>query len=199
MQTLAIATATGGTVVAVDTHRPFLRRLKQSAEVAGLRGRITVVNASMLSLPFAQGSLDVIWAEGAIYIAGFERGLRDWRRLLKPRGCIVVSELTWLQAVCPAEAVSFWQVGYPGMQTLEANLEAIRAAGYQELGYFAIPESAWWHHYYTPLELRLASLRDQYQDDTAALRQLDQVVREIDLYRKYSDSYGYVFYVMQSA
>jgi SAM-dependent methyltransferase len=199
MQTLAIATETRGPVVAIDTHRPFLQRLKQSAKAAGLRERIALVSGSMLSLPFAECSFDVIWSEGAIYIAGFERGLREWRRLLRPRGYVVVSELTWLQAVRPVEAVRFWQIGYPGMQTVEDNLETIRAIGYRYIGHFVLPESSWWEHYYTPLELRLASLHDRYQVDADAHNQLDQVARQIDLYRKCSDSYGYVFYVMQSA
>jgi SAM-dependent methyltransferase len=198
MQTLALATETHRPVVAIDTHRPFLRRLKQSAEAAGLRERIALVNGSMLSLPFAEGSFDVIWSEGAIYIAGFERGLREWHRFLRPRGYVVVSELSWLQTVRPVEAVSFWQIGYPGMHAVEENLEIVRAAGFREIGHFALPESGWWQHYYTPLELRLASLRDRYQDDAAANNQLDHVARQIDLYRKYSDSYGYVFYIMQS-
>jgi SAM-dependent methyltransferase len=199
MQTLAIAKKTHGPVVAIDTHRPYLQRLQQSAESAGRREQITLVNASMLSLPFIAGTVDVIWSEGAIYVAGFERGLREWRRLLRPRGYVVVSELTWLQAVRPVEAVRFWQVGYPGMHTIEENLETIQAVGYRSIGHFVLPESGWWEHYYTPLELRLASLRDRYQDDAAANNQLNQVARQIDLYRKCSDAYGYVFYIMQSA
>ena len=35
MQTLALATATGGTVTAVDAHEPFLDQLRQRAEAAG--------------------------------------------------------------------------------------------------------------------------------------------------------------------
>jgi len=40
-------------------------------------------------------------------------------------------------------------------------------------------------------------LRDKYRDDVEAIQLLDESQLEIDLYRKYSDWYGYVFYIMQ--
>ncbi len=46
------------------------------------------------------------------------------------------------------------------------------------------------------MEHRIAALRKQYQDDAEALAILDEEQREIDLYRKFSPSYGYVFYIM---
>lgn len=39
-------------------------------------------------------SLDVIWAEGSIYIIGFERGLREWGRFLKDGGYLGVTHLS---------------------------------------------------------------------------------------------------------
>ena len=199
MQTLAIAAATDRRIVGLDSHQPYLQRLKRSAEAAGLREQISLVHASMHALPFAEGSFDVIWSEGAIYIAGFERGLREWHPFLRPRGYVVVSELTWLQTQHPAEAAEFWQAGYPGMHSVEENLEIIGMTGYREVGHFTLEKSSWWEHYYTPLEARLGLLRARYVDDAVAISQLDSVARQIDLYRKYSDSYGYVFYVMQSS
>ena len=50
----------------------------------------------MEQLAFAPESLDVIWAEGAIYNIGFSRGIREWRPLLKKDGYLVVSEISWL-------------------------------------------------------------------------------------------------------
>ena len=38
-----------------------------------------------------RSSFDVIWSEGAIYIMGFERGLRAWRPLVRTGGYVVVS------------------------------------------------------------------------------------------------------------
>jgi hypothetical protein len=43
------------------------------------------------------------------------------------------------------------------------------------------------------------SLREKYYGNVEANQQLDEAQREINLYRQYTDWYGYVFYVMQMA
>jgi hypothetical protein len=60
-----------------------------------------------------------------------------------------------------------------------------------------LPNSAWWDDYYDPMEQRLRMLRDQYRDAPHAIAQIDQAQRELDVRRKYSDCYGYAFFVMQ--
>ena len=82
------------------------------------------------------------------------------------------------------------------MQDVEANLAAIRRAGYVPEGHFALPDSAWWQPYYGPIEKKLPGLREKYRDHPEALAVLGVEQTEIDLYRRYSAYYGYVFYVM---
>ncbi|WP_129671774.1 cyclopropane-fatty-acyl-phospholipid synthase family protein [Candidatus Chloroploca sp. Khr17] len=197
-QTLALARATQAHITAVDTYQLFLDELACRAAVAGVAERIVPVQASMFELPF-QEPFELIWSEGAIYIIGFAEGLTAWRRHLKPGGSIVVSELAWLQTDPPAEARQFWQEAYPGMATLDANLDCLEAAGYRSLGHFVLPEEAWWTNYYHPMAARIALLRTQYHDNPEAQRILDLEQAEIELYRRYASSYGYVFYLMQAA
>jgi hypothetical protein len=97
----------------------------------------------------------------------------------------------------PAEIKAFWDEGYPGMKAQEENLEIVREAGYRLVGHFVLPESSWWDEYYTPLEKRIPILSEKYRDDEEAMALLRGSQQESDLYRKYSDWYGYVFYVMQ--
>ena len=61
----------------------------------------------MFNLKFEDGSFDIIWSEGAIFVIGFEKGLREWRRLLTPDGYVAVSELSWLQSDVPKEAKTY--------------------------------------------------------------------------------------------
>ncbi|OKH38953.1 hypothetical protein NIES2119_07370 [[Phormidium ambiguum] IAM M-71] len=44
---------------------------------------------------------------------------------------------------------------------------------------------------------RINSFRQKYQGNEEANAVLDEEQREIELYRNYSDYYGYVFYIMQ--
>jgi hypothetical protein len=62
---------------------------------------------------FVEGSFDLIWAEGSIYITGFATGLRRWRPLLKDTGCLAATELSWLKQEASGEAAAFWQKNYP--------------------------------------------------------------------------------------
>ena len=198
-QTLVLARQTGGHVTAIDTHQPYLHELARRAERAGLSHRINPPNASMSALDFAAGQFDLIWSEGAIYIMGFQEGLEAWRRFLKPGGALAVTEVSWLADDPPDEPWRFWQAGYPAMKTVDENIALVEAAGYRSIGHFALPESAWWDDYYTPIEHRLATLRRQYRDDAEALAVLDEEAQEIDLYRRFSAFYGYVFYIMVRA
>ena len=73
-QTLDLARATEARIVAVDNHPPFVARLERRAAELGLGARITAEVGDMHDLPFADGSFDVIWSEGAIFVIGFGIG-----------------------------------------------------------------------------------------------------------------------------
>ncbi|WP_414552047.1 class I SAM-dependent methyltransferase [Anabaena sp. CCY 0017] len=197
-QTLDLASLTNGKIIAIDNHSVYVNELKQKVLQQGLSEKITVINADMFALDFPDASFDIIWAEGSIYIIGFENGLKQWKPLLKHGGYLVASELTWLKPNAPTELQEFWNDGYPAMQDIEGNLKIIQYSGYKIIDYFVLPESAWWNHYYQPLEEKLQGLRKHYQDDTEALEVIDMEQLEIDLYRKYSEYYSYVFYIGQA-
>jgi SAM-dependent methyltransferase len=193
-QTIDLQKLSGGTVHAVDTHQPFLDRLRDSAAREGLSASVIPVRADMKQLPFPPASFDLLWAEGSIYIIGVEEGLRRWKPLLKPDATVAFSELTWLFEEPPAQPRAFWQRAYPGMETAEGNERRIEAAGFEMRGSFLLPETDWWDSYYTPIEAKLPELRDKYREEPDALAVLHEQQEEIDLYRQFSDHYGYVFY-----
>jgi hypothetical protein len=84
------------------------------------------------------------------------------------------------------------------MGTIEENLAHLTAAGYRALGHFTLPENDWWDNYYHPIVARIEALREKYPDNPEAQQLLDLEYAEIELYRHYSDWYGYVFYVGQA-
>lgn len=192
-----LAQLSGGAVIALDLHPPFLGETARRAAEAGLSDRVHPLRQSMHALGLAAKSFDLIWSEGAIYIAGFEAGLRDLRRLLRRGGGLAVTEATWLRPDPPPEAAAFWNDAYPAMQDAAANLEAARRQGYLPLGHFTLPPTAWWEGYYRPMQARIAELRRKYAADPAALAELEAEQVEIDIYLRHGDSYGYVFYVLE--
>ena len=169
-QTIELARATGGWIVAVDIRQRFLDELTERAGAAGVLPQVTTVNTSMFDMDFADASFDLIWSEGAIYIAGFAAGLGAWRRFLKPGGWIAVSELTWLVPDPPAEAAAYWARSYPGMGSIERNCRIVAEAGYVDCDGFVLPAQDWWNNYYGPAERRVAELREKYAGDREVAR-----------------------------
>lgn len=182
-------------VVAIDLHAPFIDELRAHARARGLEQLIDARVGDMRAPGPEPGSLDLLWSEGAIYIIGFAEGLRLWRPLLASRGQVAVTELSWLGDARPAEAETFWREAYPDMAGIEGNVARARAAGFDVLDHFALPNSAWWDEYYTPLAERAARLRQDADADLEAV--IAATEREIDLHRRFGDSYGYVFYLMR--
>lgn len=89
-------------VIAVDNHQPFLDQLRTAAQERGLADLIEIRCADMAAPGVPAGGIDLLWSEGAIYLLGFEEGLRLWRPLLAPGGCLAASECSWLLAEPPA-------------------------------------------------------------------------------------------------
>ena len=195
--TLELAKLSQGEVIGIDTHQPFLDELTHKAEKAGLASRVRAVNCSMFDMGFPDGSFDIIWAEGSIYITGFERGLRDWRPLLKEGGFLVVSEAVWLRLDPPQEIADYWREAYPGIKVVAENLQQVSRSGYRLIGCFALPEDAWWREYYDPIEKRIKKLRTKYAGNRDALTVIDAEQREIDMYKKYYQWYGSAFFAMK--
>lgn len=197
MQTLELARLSRGEIIAIDFHQPFLDELVRGAKAAGLDGYIQAQKLSMFEMDFAPEQFDLIWSEGAIYIMGFEQGFKACYPFLKPGGYMVVTEASWFKPNPPQEVVDFWNAAYPEMGTIDENIHRVKRQGYVLMDHFHLPESSWWEGYYNPLAERIAMLRKKYADDPEIQQALEEEYREIDLFRMYSQYYGYEFYVAQ--
>jgi len=196
-QTVVLAKETGGAIVALDTHQPFLDDVLKHAKNKNVSEHITTVNQSMDDMKFDKQSFDLIWSEGAIYIIGFEKGLKKWRKFLKPGGYLVASDITWLIDNPQGEIKKYWDDNYPDIMGQKEHVDIIEKSGYTLIDKFVLPESAWMDNYYTPIEKKIPALRKKYEGDKKANEFLDASQEEIDIFRKYSATYGYVFYIMR--
>ncbi len=195
--TLCLAEQLGCPILAMDNHQPFLHELERRAAEAGLSGKIRTSLRDMKSLSPDDGPFELIWSEGAIFIVGFREGLNAWRSLLTPGGGLAVSELAWLRSDVPDECRQFFEDVYPAMTSVEANLATIESCGYELVGHFVQPESAWWEPFYGPLEERLGLMRKRYAEDAQKMALIEHIQMEIDIYRQYSAYYSNVFYLMR--
>ena len=197
VQTLELARISNGHVTGLDNYQPFLDELTRCAKKEGMKNKIQTRLGSMFSLNFKTESFDVLWSEGAIYIIGFEKGLTEWQRFLKPSGYIAVSELSWFRSDPSMELLAFWKQEYPGIKTIDENLEIIARTGYQLIGHFNLPDIVWWESLYKPMTNKLIDMEKKYQNDPKAMDIIKTQFQEIEFFGKYSDWYGYTFYVMR--
>lgn len=195
--TLVLAESTRGTVTAVDRSSGALERLTRRARNAGLGDRICPIRADMRAPLLPASAFDLVWAEGAAYVMGFARAIETWGSLLAPGGWVALTELTWLTDSPPSAARAFWRAAYPPMATVEDNLAAIRALGFDPVAHFPLPRADWWEGYYAPLEVRLRDFRAEYPNNPAALEVAAALQAELDLWKTEGASYGYVFYLLR--
>ena len=193
--TLTLARLLNARITAVDFLQDFLDVLESRARREGVADRITPLCASMDKLPFDEEALDVIWSEGAIYNIGFEKGVADWRRFLKPGGLLVVSEITWITDARPAQVQSYWDEAYPGIDTASSKIRVLEKNGYSPIGYFVLPEHCWMANYYEPMSSSFQDFlqRNENSDEARAVVEADRV--EIELYKKYRAYYSYGVYI----
>jgi SAM-dependent methyltransferase len=194
-QTLELAQLSTGLIYALDNHGPFIEGLKEQVRRLQLTERVFPLLGDMRALPFDNEHFDLLWAEGSIYIIGVEQGLMRWRPYLKKRGYVAFSDVAWLRENPPEELRDFWSESYSGISTIEHTEKLIERTGFELQKRFVLPESDWWDEYYRPIEERLPRLLEEHRQDPSALRVIETGKKEIDLYRKYSSYYGYVFYV----
>lgn len=184
---LVLAEATGGQVTSVDLHQPFLDELRRTADERNLSIKTRLESMDALSDP--DSAYDLIWSEGAAYLIGLETALALWKPLLKKGGHIALTEATWLTKTRPVQAMQFWADAYPDMEDEKSNLKAFRRQGFEPIAQFALPREDWTSEYYDVLERRMDERSDLADTDAVAATR-----REIDMFRRFGDSYGYVFY-----
>ena len=179
------------TVEAVDLFRHYLSVLDEKIAENGLGERVFSYQMDMRDLDFANEDFDIVFCEASIEIIGFKRGLKEWKRLLKPNGYMIVSDVSWIGRPS-SESVRFWKNIYAEVAAIENKISEIESEGYEFVDYVTVSKSDW-YDYYDKLERNLNSL----SSDKSAKDFVRQIKKEINHYRKHSDDYSYVFYIMR--
>jgi SAM-dependent methyltransferase len=170
----------------------------EPAEALGIADRIDARVGDMRPPDLPPASFDLIWCEGAIYVIGFETGLREWHPLLVPGGHMAVTEVCWTRPAPPRDCTAFWEREYPAIRDVPARLGAIADCGYETVGQFTLPPSSWWDDYYRPLQRNVVEFRERHRGESDARELASRVQREIDVWHAYSEFYSYEFFVMRA-
>jgi ubiquinone/menaquinone biosynthesis C-methylase UbiE len=174
--TLELARQCNGKIIGLDIDRFLLGFLEKKIQNAGLSDRVITVRCSMFKLDFPDESFDVIWAEGSIAVIGFKKGVRDWRRFLKPGGYLVV----------------FDESG-----GLNEKFKHITSSGYDLIDHFEVAGETFWTEYYIPLQKRINDMRIEFGEDANALSALGKVQSEINMVKLDPSKFDSTFFIIQ--
>jgi len=194
-QTMTLALNCAATITCLDIFPGFIEKLNERAKSLKLQDRVRGIVGSMDELPFHAERFDVIWCEGAIGNIGFRNALQYWRTFLKPGGFLAASYETWFTDERPTEIEKFWTDAVPEMDTIQNNVKTLQSCGYTVVETFRLPESCWIDSYFEPQK----KIYEKFLDDNARSQRAENFVaymkHEYELYMKYKQFYGYVFYV----
>jgi ubiquinone/menaquinone biosynthesis C-methylase UbiE len=176
VSTMELAKLCNGRIVALDIDEHALNRLDAKIQKAGLSHRMRTIKRSMVDMDFPDDSFDIIWSEGSIYVVGFEKGLRDWARFLKPNGFLMVHDETG---------------------NTEKKLKLIASCGYDLIESFVLDQDVWWNEYCVPLQKLISDMRPRCVGDSDALALIDQNQREIDMFKVTPEQYHSTCFIMR--
>lgn len=196
-QTMTLADCIKGQITGIDLFPDFIELFNRNAINTHHEDRVKGITGSMDNLPFQDEELDLIWSEGAIYNIGFERGMNEWNRFLKPNGFIAVTEVSWLTSERPAEIEDFWMDAYPEINTIPEKIAQMEKAGYTPTAHFILPENCWTEHFYAPQVPVQEAFLKEHSENKAAIEFIANQRHEQNLYNRYKEYYGYVFYIGQ--
>jgi ubiquinone/menaquinone biosynthesis C-methylase UbiE len=174
--TIELARLSQGEVTGIDIDQPALDKLSRKIKEMGLTDRVQAVNCSILDMDFPDESFDIVWSEGSIYAIGFERGLREWKHLIKQNGYMVIHD---------------------EQGNVNEKLKQISDSGYELLGYFMLNEDIWRNEYFTPLKELVAESRTKNINDPNILEALLQAQTELDMFERNPERNSSVYFVMK--
>jgi len=174
--TIELATISNGHITGIDTDEKSLNLLRRKIKEMGLNNRVSVIKDSILTMDFPEESFDIIWAEGSIFVIGFENSVKKWHRFLKPNGFLVIHDEN---------------------KDKTKKIDSLTKYGYSLIAQFELPDSLWWREYYTPLEQRIQQFRRKYPDDSELNNELNKDQIEIDKCKSNSVVFSSFFVIMQ--
>jgi ubiquinone/menaquinone biosynthesis C-methylase UbiE len=174
--TMELAKLSNGEITAIDIDQTALDRLAGKIKKQGLAARVKAENCSILKMDFLDASFDIILSEGSIFVIGFEKGLREWRRFLKTGGFLIVHD----------------ELG-----DLAEKQKTISRCGYELIDYFILSEDIWWSQYFRPLDKKLREIRAKHACDGNTAAEMDNDQREIDGFKENVERYRSVYFIMK--
>lgn len=173
---IQLAKLSDGKITGIDIDQSCIDEFNKKIKQEGLTNRVKAINLSFSEMKFPDETFDIIWSEGVIGKLHFEDELKNWRRLLKQNGYLVIH----------------YQIS-----AVSESLSRIPSFGYVLVDTISLPSGAWWAEFYKPIEEKMCFLFQKYQSDPDASKLLKMLQHEIAMVKKSPDDFDTAFFIMK--
>lgn len=144
---LYLAEKYGCHITGIDSGQGFIEQAQKKSIDRGMQKLVTFEIGNGNALNFQSDSFDIVYCSGAL-CAFFHNGLKEFNRVLKPKGKAVIIDVVWRKERIPKEVDECWAGGSAHIFTLDGNLRAFTGFGFRTLFSKEYHEPAWWDAYY---------------------------------------------------
>jgi len=184
-----------GNITGLDLSPDFINIFNENSRKLNLQDRVKGIVGSMDKLPFQNDEFDLIWSEGAIAGIGFEKGLNHWKNFLRKDGYVAITYETWFTDERPEEIEKWWLEYVPEIKTIGQNILIMQKAGYVPIATFILSENCWIKNYFEAQKPVQEEIIKKYAGNKDVEDFIKNNLYEEELYLKYKQYYGYVFYI----
>ena len=174
--TIALAKMSGGSIIGIDIDEISLELLRGKIRGKGLNNQVSVIKGSILTMDFPDESFDIVWAEGSIFVIGFEKSLEKWRRLIKPGGFLVFHDEN---------------------KERTKKIGLIKTYGYSLIAQFELTDNVWLNEFYIPLEKLIQKFKHEHPNDIQLNSELEKDKAEIEKCKSNHTAVSSFFVIMQ--
>ncbi|QTM98282.1 methyltransferase domain-containing protein [Sediminibacillus dalangtanensis] len=138
-QTIAyIAQKYACTVYGIDQHEEMIQKARRRA--AEIPSPVRVFKGNIEELPFEENSFDLVLSESVTAFTQVRKALKEYRRVLKPNGTLVMNEMTKIGHLDPDEQAEF-KAFYGFSELLEEKewKNFLASAGFEQVDSARVP------------------------------------------------------------
>jgi len=158
--TIELAKISNGHVTGIDIDEKLLDILRRRIKEKGLNDKVSVLNKSINMMDFKKESFDIIWSEGAVFVIGFENSIKNWRKILKPNGFLVLHD---------------------DIKDKSKKLGLIEKYGYKLIAEYDLTFDIWWNEYYSHLEKFVEDYKYKFQNDSELTSEIENDQNQVNM------------------
>ena len=97
--------------------------------------------------------------------------------------------------ISPEEIERFWTDAYPEIATIDEKVNQMKAAGYDDIRTFVLPDECWTKEFYDPQAEAQRIFLERHPDSPTAIELVANQRHEAQLFSRYHSYYGYAFFI----